>query len=427
MSWVTQTAREEPGTRFLRRFLPPFQGSTVLAGYLGFRRSGSTLGYIPVAVLRLQLIGFLLFPCLLVGQSARALVEQGNLAYAAEEYEQALEAYEQASELEPDSAHIWFNRGSTLYKQGDYKAAGDAFEQAALRGSDPAIEALSKFSHGNAAFREGVGRQQTDPRQALQSVEEGVQLYQDALQLDPGLNDARHNIEVARLRMRELLEQLKNQPQSPSQGGEGEKQPPGEEDLSEKLQDLVRKQQQAAEQSQEASEQQKQEGQSQEMQQQARDLADQQKDLEEQTRQLSREMEKKEQQGQTSKTQQAQQKQARQDLEEAAGRQRQAGKDLEKGDFDQAQSSQEQARKKLEDALQAMGGKPQDSEEGDDKRQPQPQPSETARTEPSPAEPGSEAAQQQQTARDILDKEKSDRQQRQSGLTIKIVPVDKDW
>ena len=297
MSWVTQTAREEPGTRFLRRFLPPFQGSTVLAGYLGFRRSGSTLGYIPVAVLRLQLIGFLLFPCLLVGQSARALVEQGNLAYAAEEYEQALEAYEQASELEPDSAHIWFNRGSTLYKQGDYKAAGDAFEQAALRGSDPAIEALSKFSHGNAAFREGVGRQQTDPRQALQSVEEGVQLYQDALQLDPGLNDARHNIEVARLRMRELLEQLKNQPQSPSQGGEGEKQPPGEEDLSEKLQDLVRKQQQAAEQSQEASEQQKQEGQSQEMQQQARDLADQQKDLEEQTRQLSREMEKKEQQG----------------------------------------------------------------------------------------------------------------------------------
>ena len=43
MSWVTQTAREKPGTRFPRRFLPPFQGSTVLGGYLGFRRSGSTL------------------------------------------------------------------------------------------------------------------------------------------------------------------------------------------------------------------------------------------------------------------------------------------------------------------------------------------------------------------------------------------------
>ena len=270
-----------------------------------------------------MLLGALLFPCLVVAQSARALVEQGNQAYQAE----------------------------------DYKAAGDAFEQAALRGSDPAIEALSKFSHGNAAFRQGVEQQPADPRQALQSVEKGVQLYQDALKLNPGLNDARHNIEVARLRMRDLLEQLKNQPQSPSQGGEGEKQPEGEQDLSEKLQDLVQKQQRAAEQSREASEQQKQEGQSQAMQQQAKDLADQQKDLEKQTRQLSRDMDRHEQQGQISKTQQAQQDQAREDLQQAAAEQRKAGKDLEEGDFDQAQASQEEARKKLEDALQAMGNK----------------------------------------------------------------------
>ncbi len=375
------------------------------------------------------LLTSVVFPRTAFPQSARAFVEQGNQAYQAEDYKTALEAYEQASELEPDSAHIWFNRGSTLYEQGDYKAAGDAFEQAALRGSDPAIEALSKFSHGNAAFRQGVQQQPADPRQALQSVEKGVELYQDALQLNPGLNDARHNIEVARLRMRDLLEQLKNQPQSPSQGGEGEKQPEGGQDPSEKLQDLVQKQQRATEQSREASAQRKQEGQSQAMEQQAKDLADQQKDLEKQTRQLSRDMDQQEQQGQTSKTQQAQQDQAREDLQQAAAEQRKAGKDLEESDFDQAQASQEEARKKLEDALEAMGGKPRESEERDEKGkgQAQPQPSETARNQPSPADPGSQAAQQQQTARDILDKEKSDRQERQLGLAIKIVPVDKDW
>ena len=34
-------------------FLPPFQGSPALGRYLGFRRSGSTLGYIPAAASRL--------------------------------------------------------------------------------------------------------------------------------------------------------------------------------------------------------------------------------------------------------------------------------------------------------------------------------------------------------------------------------------
>ena len=33
----------------------------------------------------------------------------------------------------------------------------------------------------------------------------------------------------------------------------------------------------------------------------------------------------------------------------------------------------------------------------------------------------------QQDAEDILDKEKSDRQQRQTGIAIRIVPVEKDW
>ena len=398
-----------------------------LGSYLGFRRSGSTLGYIPVAASRLRLIGFLLFPCLVFGQSAGALVEQGNQAYTAENYEQALDAYEKASELEPDSAHIWFNRGSTLYQQGDYTAAGDAFEQAALRGSDPAIEALSKFSHGNAAFRQGVGQQRTDPRQALQSVERGVRLYQDALKINPGLNDARHNIEVARLRIRDLLEQLKDQPQSASKGGEGERQPPDEKDLSDKLQDLARKQKQAAEESRQASEQQKREGDSRAMRQKAEDLAKRQKDIEEQTRELSREMEKQEQPGQTAKAQQAQQDQARKDLQQAAAEQREAGKDLDKGDFDQAKESQEEARKKLEDALRAMGGKPEDGE-GEEKGQGDgEQPPQNAQDNPSRAEPGRDGAPQERTAGDILDKEKSDREQRRMGLAIKIVPVDKDW
>ena len=52
--WVDERGA---GVGRIRYFLPPFQGSALLVRYLGFRRSGSTLGYIPAAAARLQIFG----------------------------------------------------------------------------------------------------------------------------------------------------------------------------------------------------------------------------------------------------------------------------------------------------------------------------------------------------------------------------------
>ena len=351
-------------------------------------------------------------------QSARGLVRQGNEAYQEEEYSNALESYEKAAEQAPGSPHIWFNRGSALYKEGQYDKAMDAFEQAALSSDDPLIESLSKFSQGNTSFRKGVTQQEANPQQALASVERGVQLYQDALKVNPGLNDARHNIEVARRTIQRLMEQLKNQPPSPSQEqGKNQSQDQQDrnqqQDASEQLKDLIEKQNDAAEQSESAAQQQKSDPDSQQMERKAEDLAKRQKQLKDETEKLAEKMKSEQQQQQSSTGEQAQK-----NLEQAGQKQSEAEQQLKDQKFGEAQASQKEAQKDLEKALQAMNGEPAGQEEQQDQSQ------QTARNQP----PSNEQQQQmQQAAEDILNKEKADRQQRQTGIAIRIVPVDKDW
>ena len=255
-------------------------------------------------------------------QSARQFVQQGNEAYRQENYQDALEAYEQAAEVDPDSPRIWFNKGDALYQQGEFEKAIDAYEQAALRSQDPFLEARSKFNQGNASFREGVNRQQQDPRQALSSIEKGVRLYQDALKLDPTLNDARHNVEVARRVMRAMIEQMQNQPRQPGQQQQDDKSE--QQDPQEQLADLIQRQQQAAEQSKDLADQQQSQGNSQQVRQQSQALAEQQQKLNEQTQQLADRVDS---QSHPAEQQQSAE-QAQQHLENAAAKQEEAEEQL---------------------------------------------------------------------------------------------------
>jgi Ca-activated chloride channel family protein len=150
-----------------------------------------------------------------LADAARSLVERGNRAYQQGQFDKALEAYEQAARVKPEAAEIWFNIGDAYYRLGDYRAAMGAYEQAAVRSRRTALEARSKFNQGNACFRQALAEGATDPSRALEGLATSVRLYQDALKLDPALDDARHNIEVARRLMKQFEEK------QPAQAGEG--------------------------------------------------------------------------------------------------------------------------------------------------------------------------------------------------------------
>jgi Ca-activated chloride channel family protein len=315
---------------------------------------------VPLAILSL------LLPPFAHAQSARSLVQQGNQAYESKNYKEALDAYEKAAEIEPDSPRIWFNKGDALYQQGEFEKALDAYEQAALRGDDPRIEALSKFNQGNASFRGGIERAQEDPKQALAGVERGVRFYQDALKLDPALNDARHNVEVARRAMKALREQMQNQPQ---QGGQKQDDQSEQQDPQEQLKDLIQQQQQAADQSKSLSQQQQSQGNSEQVRQQSESQADQQQKLGEQTQQLSDQMDSQSQQG----SQQQGAQQAQQHVNNAAAKQQQAGQQLRDQQLADARPAKEAMMNSIKRSV--LNGEQEDSVEQQQQQAAQPKPS----------------------------------------------------
>lgn len=155
----------------------------------------------------------------LSAESVRSLVRKGNEAFGKGNYQEALAMYEAAAKQEPESAAIWFNKGDALYRQGRFREAAEAYERAAILSDDARMQARSKFNQGNAGFRQGLQEAAADPGQALGALEQSIRHWRDALRSDPGLDDARHNIEVARLFIKRLRKQMQNQPRQ----GEGKR------------------------------------------------------------------------------------------------------------------------------------------------------------------------------------------------------------
>lgn len=349
----------------------------------------------------------------LLAASASDLVSQGNRALEEKKYDEALEAYEQAAKEAPQAPEVFFNKGAALYQKGDFQQAADAFEQSALRSEKPELEARSKFNQGNSAFRGAVGQLQRDPQQALEGVGRSVKLYQDALKLDPKLDDARYNVEVARRTMKRILEEMQKQPQK---GQQNQKQQQGQQqqaDPQQQLQQLLQKQQQAKQQSEQLAQQQQQQGKPQDTQQQSQELASQQQQIKGETQQLADQMK------QSGKPDH---QKVGEHLEQAAAQQNRAERELGRNQPSDAVPRQQQAEAAIEKAMAAMNGE----------KPPQPQPNEQQKHEQAAQKNEQRRREKQsqearQNARDILAQERANRRQRDLAIMSRARPVDRDW
>lgn len=139
----------------------------------------------------------------LAAQAGRSDVAQGNRLYDEGSFDEAHEKYLDALRENPGSPLIRFNDGNALYRSEDFPQAADAFQQA-LEGEDPDVASAAWYNLGNTFFRE-------------QDLERSLEAYKQALRLDPGDEDAKHNLE----RVLELMQQ-QDQQQQPQQGDQGD-------------------------------------------------------------------------------------------------------------------------------------------------------------------------------------------------------------
>ncbi len=144
-----------------------------------------------------------------MGDSARDLVSRGNDQFQQGNYQKAIEYYDRASVRDPESAVILFNLGDAYYRKDDYGKAREFFEKTTMKSTSLSLEGRAWYNMGNCAFREGDRQLDSDMEKALQSYRESVKLYYTALAKDSTLTEAKHNMEIARLKIKDLLDRIK--------------------------------------------------------------------------------------------------------------------------------------------------------------------------------------------------------------------------
>ena len=139
---------------------------------------------------------------------ASKLLRQGNDAFAAQNYLDALGAYELAQARQPELAEPFYNAANALYREGSFGDAVAQIQQALLNVEDEELAQHSFFNLGNAAYNG-------------QDLETAVQSYIDALLINPNDTDAKYNLELA-LQQQQQQEQEQESESEESEESESE-------------------------------------------------------------------------------------------------------------------------------------------------------------------------------------------------------------
>jgi hypothetical protein len=374
-------------------------------------------------------------------ESAGKLVAKGNRYYSAEDYDQAIQSYDQAGIENPESPQIYFNKGAALYMKGDYNQAIGMFENSALKSKDLGLESQARYNIGNCLFRESERQRDSDLKKSLEILERSIGHYQHALKLNPELKDAAHNIEVARLTMKQILDEIKKQQE------ENKEQQEKQKEIVERLKQLIQEQLELLEKTKNLEVERKAPSVSSDWGARSAELGGSQDQLKQKTSKLSAEVHPQPAEGQCPMASAAKylqdsvekQSGAVRNLEEEAlsqaqEKQLQSAMDMKKAldeltqkNSQQQEQNQEEQQKENQDQERSQEQDPQGNQEQDQQKQSQQQSDQTDEEPESQEEERQAAAARDETARDIINQEDENRERRQVRRSGKTRPVEKDW
>ena len=363
------------------------------------------------------LLVFAIAPAALA-DSAQDLVDRGNRLYDNGNFNDAIQEYDQALIDQPQTLEPKFNQANCYFKLDDLAKAIDLYNEVAAESKDMGLVAKAKYNLGNSYFQRGTKQKDSDLQKALEDLQTSIMCWRGALDIDPENENAAKNIEVARLTIKDIIDQINKQKQ------EQEKQAAKQKQMQEQLKEILEKQKALAGQTEETK---KQEDNKQIDKQQASEnynkQAEQQSQLQSQTEQTSQQTQ---QQQDPNSPVPPQVRQAAEELNKAADKQKDAEKQLNAADGTSAKQSQDEAVEHLENAMKALSGDNQQNQQQQQQQQEQ-------QSRQNQQDPNEVQQQQQQamapdtTADDILNKEQREKKQRQILQGSGYQKVDKDW
>jgi Ca-activated chloride channel homolog len=126
-------------------------------------------------------------------ESVASKNKEGNRLFAQGKYEDAEKAYLDAQVKNPGRPEVLYNLGNALIKQNKYSQGIQSLLQSEEKG-DKSLRENSWYNTGNALFSMG-------------KFKESAEAYVQALKLDPADKDAKHNLELAMMRLKQQQQQ----------------------------------------------------------------------------------------------------------------------------------------------------------------------------------------------------------------------------
>jgi hypothetical protein len=143
--------------------------------------------------------------------SARETLRQGNGLYGEGKYAEAINKYNDALVEQPQVVEPKFNKANSYFRMDDLGEAVDLFQEVAGKSKDMKLVAKAKYNLGNCLFQRGVKQRDSDLQKAVDDMKTSITYWRQVLELDPKNEKAARNIEVARLTIKDILDQIKKQ------------------------------------------------------------------------------------------------------------------------------------------------------------------------------------------------------------------------
>lgn len=160
-------------------------------------------------------------------QSVRQMIRDGNQLYAQGQYVEAINKYNEAEIEQPGAVEPKFNKANSYYRLDDLGRAIDLYRQVAAESKDMTLVGKAKYNLGNCFFQRGSKQRDSNLQKALEDMETSITYWRGVLDIDPQNEKAARNIEVARLTIKDILDQIKKQQdQKNQQNQQDPNQPP---------------------------------------------------------------------------------------------------------------------------------------------------------------------------------------------------------
>ena len=174
----------------------------------------------------IRIFAVLLFVSLIAWMNPEAdKAKDGNRLYNKELYDDAMTKYTEVLVELPNSPRLHFNIGNAAYKKENYEEAIKSYTRAATLASDPALENKAYYNLGNCAYRQGKLKENTDLGETIKLYQDALEYYRQAIERYPeNSKAAKYNYEFVERKLKELLDQQKQEGEPQEQQQEGEQQ-----------------------------------------------------------------------------------------------------------------------------------------------------------------------------------------------------------